>query len=100
MTYKMTCKIALAAATLLASASIASAQATRVSPIENNQGFERDVHGAPHGSINNPSPHAKSVKRFYNSEYFAMEHGSNVAGAWRGYTGGGSPGYERLINTY
>lgn len=101
MTYKS--KIFAVAAVLMASVTVASAHTVsyRGTPTDFNQGVERDIHGAPHGSINNPSPHGIVRQQAIGGGYdgFARaDNSSELNGPY--FTGGGSVGYETLLKTY
>lgn len=105
----MSYKTFIIAAAVLASASIANAHPVSngsipfgwgVTPSDLNQGVERDVHGAPHGSISNPSPHSYTDNRNVGSSALAQERSSQTPATQNAYTGGGSEGYERLLKTY
>lgn len=101
----MSYKMLIVAAAVLASASVANAHTAKNSvtpsnsgtPSDYNQGVERDVHGAPHGSISNPSPHGYVKQGNGDFEAYAM---SGTDSRQHIYTGGGSEGYERLLNSH
>lgn len=51
----------LAAVLLIVGTGAGYSQSTNnQTPTDVNQGVERDVHGAPHGSITNPGPHGRA----------------------------------------
>lgn len=90
------------ATVLMAGVTVASAQKNPNvgTPSDYNQGVERDVHGTPHGSINNPSPHGV-IRRQGTPGYDAFGRADNSS-VWRSpfSTGAGSPGYEPLLKTF
>lgn len=108
MSYRML-KILMVASAALASASIANAHAIKKSAAQNyynggtpsdfNMGVERDIHGAPHGSMDNPSPHDYTNKSNGGSSAFASERESLRTSSPNNLPGG-SEGYERLLKTY
>lgn len=108
MSYKIL-KMLVVASAALASTSVVNAHTIKNNvapfnynngaPTDINMGVERDVHGAPHGSMSNPSPHGYTSRGNGGSSAFAMERESRP-GSWQSYTGGGSEGHEQLLKTY
>ncbi|MEW6449149.1 MAG: hypothetical protein AB1490_00745 [Pseudomonadota bacterium] len=49
-----------------------------VTPTDQTQGAERDVHGAPHGSINSPSPHGTVSRQPMTTGGSGMTRGAPI----------------------
>lgn len=108
MSYRML-KMLIVASVALASASVANAHAVEKDATQNyynggtpsdfNMGVERDIHGAPHGSMTNPSPHGYTKKGNDGSSAFVSERESRSTSSPNNLPGG-SEGYEQLLKTY
>jgi len=96
-------KIFAVSVVLLTGVTVASAHTVsyRGTPADFNQGVERDVHGAPQGSINNPSPYGIVRQKAIGGGYDAFARADNPSElSGPHFTGGGSVGYETLLKTY
>lgn len=100
----MSYKFLAVAVTLLAEIAAANAHTVQNlgTPTDYNQGVERDVHGSPHGSLSNPSPHSlipNQVEEAEDGSFASIKERRSDDFRASNFAGSGT-GYSVLLNAY